>query len=524
MPTLPQGRKGSFLPAAHIDPAWFRFFVEHSPDGQFVLLDGRFLYLNDAGLRMFGVPAEDAAALTLLDVLHPSEHERSTRNIALRISGVLRGATTYLSRRRDGTTFPIEIHSAPWDQNGRKGVFGVIRDITSRRKMEERLERMERSALVSRLASGIAHDFNNLLAVIQTNAELAVREAREPQVKAALARIRTAADRGAEKVRHVRQMGANGGSVGSEDLRPLYLNPLVEDVLELTRARWQDEAESLGHSYDVRWSPGLPPPVDGAPSDLRAALVALVFNAIEALPRGGRIALRTAEDVDGNAIISVQDNGEGIAQHQLSRLCDAFYTTRPDRQMGLGLHLVQTVLVRHGGRLEIDSEPGQGSTFALIFPRAAHGPAEPPPPPRIDLARKSGEMAALEPARPKTRGGRSILLIDDQADLVQVLRTMLEAKGFAVDTAFNGKDGVALVESTKYNLVLTDLGMPDISGWEVARKVRELQPKTPIVLMTGWAADIDPDRLSEHQVDALLPKPFRTDQLLETIEKALLRG
>ena len=503
------------------DDTIFRFLVEHSPDGHFVAIEEEFVYLNPSAQRMFGHDGDGSPNLTVKEILHASEHERGQRNVALRASGVLRGATTYLANRRDGTAFPIEVHAAPLDWKGKRGIHGVIRDITARRKMEERLEEMERSSLVARLASGIAHDFNNLLAVIQTNAEVAIREAgKGSALEALLQRIRVAVQRGSQKVRQIQQMRGQGGP--TVEFRPLYTNALVEEVLDLTRPRWQDEAESEGIHFNIRWEPGEPPPLDGAPGDLRAALVAILFNALEAMPEGGPVTIRTSETKDGDVLITIQDQGEGIQRENLTRLTDAFFTTRPDRKMGLGLHLVRQILDRHGGKLEVDSIRGSGSTFALLLPASEEGPVEPPPPPRSELRSDIRSQPTVpEPDRPRTRGGRSILLVDDQADLVQVVRTILEGRGYAVDTATNGRDGVALAEASHYSLVLTDLGMPDISGWEVAGRIRDCQPETPVILMTGWAADIQPEQLTEHDIVALLPKPFRSEQLLAIIKKTL---
>jgi len=496
----------------------FSYLIEASPDGHFVVVEGVFVYLNETALRMFGVSSYEG--LTVADILHESEVERSRRNMALRMAGVLRGASTYRARRPDGSTFPIEVHAVPLDWEDRRGLHGVIRDITARRKMEEQLEHMERSTVISRLASGIAHDFNNLLAVIQSNAEVASRAgAGTPDFEGSLARIKAAVSRGGDKVRQIQQMGGLREDEGS--FRSLYLNPIVEDVLELTRARWQDEAESAGVSYDVRWEPGSPPALAGSPGDLRAALVALVFNAVEAMPSGGAITIKTGETSDGEVLITVSDRGEGIVKEHLSRLCDAFFTTRPDRRMGLGLHLVQSVLERHGGRLEVDSTRGRGSTFALILPAAEEPPPGPPPPLRKDLIDGRSTPTVPEVDRPRTRGGRSILLIDDQADLVHVVRTILEGRGYSVDSALNGRDGVALADAARYSIILTDLGMPDISGWEVAAHVKEVQPETPVILMTGWAADIPPARLRENKISALLPKPFRSDQLLSLVKQVM---
>ena len=495
----------------------FRFLVEHSPDGHFLIVDEVFRYLNPAALAMFGQPASSIGTLTVSDVLHSSEFERARNNIRLRQSGVLRGASTFLARHADGNTFPIEVHAAPVEVGGSRGLHGTIRDITNRRKMEERLERMERAGLVSRLAAGIAHDFNNLLAVILTNTEVASRDVRDASVQAAIKRIRVAVQRGSEKVRQIQQMG--GAGQPAEEFRAAYLNPIVEQTLEFTEPRWRDEAEQDGVVYDIDWSGGLPPPIFGSPLDVRAALMALVFNAVEAMPAGGRIQIRTGRTPNGEAFVSVRDEGEGIPEEHLGTLTDAFFTTRLDRQMGLGLHLVQQVLERHGGRLEVDSEPGRGSSFGLVLPASAEAPSEPPPPPRTELLGRPPATEGPRAPRPLSRSGRSVLLIDDQADLVQVVETILAGRGWTVDTALNGRDGIALAESSRYSVVLTDLGMPDISGWEVAQRLAELQPQTPVILMTGWAADIDESQLSAHRIQGLLPKPFRTESLLSLIDK-----
>ena len=502
-----------------MDSSIYRFLVEHSPDGHFVIVDDYFAYLNSAAMRMFGVGPSDVPGLKIIDVIHPTDRERCLRNVGLRRSGVLKGSTTYLCMRRDGSSFPIETHSVALDYQGKLGVHGVIRDITARRTMEAKLERMERATLVSRLASGIAHDFNNLLAVIQSNTDVAQQEARTSSVQIALANIRSAVTRGTEKVAQFHRMGA--ASTAPDRFEPLYINPVIEEVLDLTKPRWRGEAESEGKRYEIDWQPGAPPPVIGSASDLQAALVAMVFNAIEAQPQGGRVTIRTGEDLDHNALITVRDDGEGIAQEFLPRLTDGFFTTRPDRQMGLGLSLVQSVLSRHGGRMEVDSEPGRGSTFALILPRSDRGPTAPPPQPRLDLLERPAPSMQPEAPGPKTRGGRSVLLIDDQADLLQVLSNILTSSGYSVDTALNGKEGLELAQASKYTIVLTDLGMPDMSGFEVALKIRTIQPKTPVILMTGWAAEVDRARLEENGVASLLAKPFRRETLLETVNATI---
>ncbi len=492
----------------------FRFLVEHSPDGHFLLVDGLIEYLNPAGLEMFGRDPSEFGTLRVQDVVHPSDHERVVNNVALRASGVLRGATTFLAQHKDGTTFPIEVHAVPAGVGGREGLHGVMRDITNRRKMEERLEKMERSSLISRLSAGIAHDFNNLLAIMLTNTEVALREVETTPVRDALKHIRSAGLRGSDKVRQIQAMG--GTNRPTEEFRPLYLNPIVDEVLELTEPRWRDEAESRGITYSINWVPGTAPPVAGSAQDIRGALIALIFNAMEAMPTGGDIVIRATRMPSGDALVIVRDHGEGITEENFERITDPFFTTRGDREMGLGLHLVEQVLERHAGRLEVDSEPGRGSSFALVLPASSEAPAEPPAPPREEMTSLSSFSAMAAPAPP---GARRVLLIDDQADLVTVVETILRAQGWHVDTALNGREGLALAEQRTHAIVLTDLGMPDLSGWEVAQRMAELQPETPVILMTGWAAEIDEARLEDQGITALLPKPFRTEALLKLVER-----
>ncbi len=157
------------------DDAIFGFLVENSPDGHFILVDSAFVYLNASAQAMFGVELRPGQSISVYDIIDAADHDRARKNQSLRINGVLKGAETYQARRRNGEVFPIEVHAAPLKLRGRKGLHGVIRDVTARQVMAGRLEELQREGLVTRLAAGIAHDFNNLLAVIQTNTEVAQR-------------------------------------------------------------------------------------------------------------------------------------------------------------------------------------------------------------------------------------------------------------------------------------------------------------------------------------------------------------
>jgi PAS domain S-box-containing protein len=505
-------------PVNPTDDSTFRHLVEQAPDGHFILVDGVFTYLNSAASRMFGWGDDPPEGLSVLEVIHPDDHERCQRNILLRQSGALRGATAYRGLRRNGELFPIEVHTVPMGSGGSVALHGIIRDLSDRKEMEDALVRTEQSALISRLVAGASHDLNNLLAIIQASADVLERGALDPDAAAAVERIQKAVRRSGRKVAQMKDLGL--AHIEDQDPEPLYINSLIDGVLSLTRARWKDEAERAGIRYEISWNPGAPPPVRGCSGDLQAALVALVFNAIEAMPTGGRLTIETGLTAEGEVSIRVQDEGKGIEEPTLEDLSDVFYTTQPGRKIGLGLHLVRRVAEEAGGRLELLSKLGEGSVFTLVLPASDEVPAAPEAPLRFVGVDTCSLPTVPEPARPRTVGGRRILVVDDQADLLQVLRAILEEKGFEVDAALSAREGLAFVDSIKYSVILTDLGMPDMSGWEFAAEAKKRQPRTPVILMTGWGAEVDEQRLRDEGIYALLPKPFGGKQLLDLLADA----
>jgi len=381
------------------------------------------------------------------------------------------------------------------------------------------LVRTEQSSLIARLVVGATHDLSNLLTVIQASADLLARSATDAESVAALQRIDKSVERAGRKL--VQMKGLGLAHVADELPAPLHVNPLLDEVLSLTRARWKDEAERAGVRYQVRWHPGKVAPVRAGRADLQAALVALVFNALEAMPKGGLLTFETGMTPTGTVAITVRDEGVGMADPNVHDLSDVFYTTHPGRKVGLGLHLVRRVAEESGGRLEIVSEVGEGSVCTLFLPPSNEAPENPedslrfPGPDTRSVPTVAGPMPADLPSGPR------LLVVDDQADILQVLTAILEAKGYEVDAVLRARDGLSLADQAEYSVILTDLGMPDMSGWEFAAEVREKQPKTPVILMTGWGAEVDEQRLSDEGIFALLPKPFGGKDLLLLLNEAL---
>jgi CheY-like chemotaxis protein/anti-sigma regulatory factor (Ser/Thr protein kinase) len=242
------------------------------------------------------------------------------------------------------------------------------------------------------------------------------------------------------------------------------------------------------------------PPVPGQAAELREVLINLIFNAVEAMPLGGGIVLKTRL-VGDRVEITVDDTGFGMSKAVQSRAFEPFYTTK-SRGTGLGLSVAYGIIARHRGEILVASREGRGTTVTILLPVASEAPpAEPVP---------SLAAPPVPPAR--------ILVIDDEAGVRDALMEMLSTHSHLVTGAASGPEGLALLERHHFDLVLTDLGMPGMTGWEVARRVKAHRPETPVVLITGWGASIDADQQRRSGVDLILFKPFQMEELFSALQ------
>jgi CheY-like chemotaxis protein len=278
---------------------------------------------------------------------------------------------------------------------------------------------------------------------------------------------------------------------------PVQLNELVDQVLDLTRARWSDMAMERGVVIKVQTELAADlPAILGVESELREALINLVFNAIDAMPDGGVLTLRT-KVVSGEPAetvrVEVADSGVGMDAETRRRCLEPFFTTKGERGTGLGLAMVYGVAQRHAAELDIHSSPGAGTTLSLLF--AAAGDHE------------EGLRAAEAAALPRLR----LLLIDDDPILLKALEDALAGDGHAVTAANDGRSGIDAFETSlgrePFDAVITDLGMPYIDGRRVAAAIRALSPETPIILLTGWGQGLLSGVELPPHIDLVLSKP-----------------
>ena len=342
---------------------------------------------------------------------------------------------------------------------------------------------------------GLTHNFNNSLAAILAYTELLLKE---PMSEGAARRLRVIRDVAMEASVSVRRFQEFVSREPQVAFGPVGVPAVVAEALEMTAPRWRDEAQRRGVVINVVQGLDALPPVEGNGFELRDALVHLILNAVQAMPRGGTLAIRGATEESGWVALEVSDTGVGMPEQLRRTLADPTARMR-GRAAGRGLGEVVDIVERHGGSVQIDSREGEGTTVRLRLHAS-----------RFQIIPPSEERA--EPVHPE-RASR-VLLVDDDPRLLGVLSDMLRAGGHQVTTAANGEEALAVFDPAQHDVVITDLGMPKINGWQVAEQVKGRASGTRVFLLTGWGEGVTATDASKY-VDQVLAKPISADALLE---------
>jgi len=373
------------------------------------------------------------------------------------------------------------------------------------RGSQDTLLQQERLRALGQMASGIAHDINNAISPVTLYTDVLLEQ--ELQMSAQgrdyLRIIRRAIDDVGQTVARMREFYRQRERPG--ELAPLELNPLVNQVLALTSARWRDLPQERGIVIDVRTDlqSGMPE-ILGTESDIRDALTNLVFNAVDAMPQGGTLTLRTRQ-VSQSIELEVRDTGTGMDDETCRRCLEPFFTTKGERGTGMGLAMVYGMVQRHDAQIDIESELGVGTAMRLQF-RAA----------------PSAAAAAAKQVAARPRRALQLLVVDDDPLVAQSLLHVLNHEGHAVTTADGGQAGIdafsaALEAGRTYDVVMTDLGMPYIDGRAVAAAIKAISPRTPVLLLTGWGQRLSTEQTVPEHVDRLLSKPPKLAELLAAL-------
>jgi len=376
------------------------------------------------------------------------------------------------------------------------------------RQTQQAVMQQERLRALGQMASGIAHDINNAISpvALYTDSLLEREQGLSAQGRGYLQVIQRAIDDVAQTVSRMREFYRHREP--QVVLLPVQLNPLVQQVIELTRVRWSDMPQQRGAVIDMRQTLATDlPALMGVESEIREALINLIFNAIDAMPEGGILRLSTGVARDGPGVyVEVSDSGVGMDEDTRRRCMEPFYTTKGERGTGLGLAMVYGVVQRHSADIEIESALGRGTTVRLTFPlRSTTVPDTIAAPPSSRVP-------------PRLR----ILVIDDDPLLLKSLRDALEGDGHIITATNGGQAGIdafatALQGGTAYEVVITDLGMPYVDGRKVAGSVKSLSASTPVILLTGWGQRLIAEGDVPQHVDCVLSKPPKLRQLREAL-------
>ena len=394
------------------------------------------------------------------------------------------------------TNVGYAVDNARMLQDSRQSAHQLQQALDDVKTAQARLVQGETLRALGELASGMAHHLNNLLSVILGRVDLLLSAAEAPEYRRRLESVRLA---GLDAADVVRRMLRFTQRKNFSDMALVDLNALAREVVELLRPRWHDEAHLRGVEIDVRLELGQIPTTRGDEAALREVLMNLLVNAIEALPDGGRIVVKTGVAEEG-IHCSVADSGAGMSEALRARATEPFFTTKGPKGTGLGLSASYGILEQHGGELSIESAEGRGTTVTIRLPAM---------PEAVALRRTE----APSPGAPRSL---RILLIDDEPDVRQVFGEMLVAEGHRVIDAEGGAEGLARLEDGEpFDAVFTDLGMPDMTGWEVARAVKARWPKVTVVVITGWPEEAEGRDADRRTVDFTVAKPVTIDALRE---------
>ena len=387
------------------------------------------------------------------------------------------------------------------------------------RQTQQTAMQQERLKALGQMASGIAHDINNALSPVVGFADLISQM--EPNLNTATKKhlhyIKTAGEDVAHIVARLREFYRPRDE--NESLAMLNLNSLVEQVVGMTRPRWRDIPQNRGVMIELRTDlDSNVPEFSGIETEVRESLTNLILNAVDAMPSGGAITIRTRaselglkgrDTVSTHVVLEVRDNGVGMDEQTRRRCFEPFFSTKGRRGTGLGLAMVYGVMERHEGKIEIDSEPGKGTTVRLIFP-----------------ASKNEAPAAATADDDVPPGPFNILCVDDEPLLRELVQEMLERDGHRIETADGGQTGIeafraALGKNRPFDVVITDLGMPYTDGREVAATIKRESPGTPVIMLTGWGAFVKGDAASPVSVDGVLSKPPRIREIRDMLRRVV---
>jgi len=483
--------------ALHESERRYRELVEHLPDVVFTLSrEGIITSLNTAFERLLEWPVSEWVGRSFTLLVHPDDLGDTQAAFLAVLGG--RSPVPYELRllTRSGKHLWVEFSVIPQKQGERTiGLLGIGRDVTERKRIENSLRQTQKMNALGQMASGIAHDINNNLACVLGFSELLLSHPSQLDDKKKVAdylqRINAAAHDASRVVERLREFYRSRDHLSP--LAAVDLNAVVRDTIAMSEPRWKTQTRATGLSIAVQTELGEVPLIYGDASELREALMNLIFNAVDAMHGDGTITIRTrtvGEREPTHVIVQVSDTGVGMTEEVRQRCLEPFFTTKGESGTGLGLSMVYGVVQRHQGSLDIESAPGKGTTVTLTLPVRVV-PAE----------------QRLPAVSVQHRRNLRILVVEDEPILQEVLVAYLVESGHFVETASDGVQGLQKFKAGRFDVVITDHVMPRMNGLEMAAAIKAVRPGQPVVLVSGHDEALENGRAHSEVVDYILGKP-----------------
>lgn len=364
--------------------------------------------------------------------------------------------------------------------------------------MHEQISQMEKMDALGILTSGVAHEFNNLLTPILGFSQIIKSKVHDSNLKFYLELIEKSARDGAMIVKRVQEFTRREGT---KSRLKVDMNEIASSAVEMTQPRWKNEAEAMGRSIRIDKKLDSRGFVLANPTEMREVVTNILLNAADAIKKSGRISIRTWNE-DDNICLSIKDNGIGMSEEVLQNIFTPFFTTKNERGTGLGMPIVYNIVRDHGGKIDVESKVGQGTNITVKLP----------------VYSLEGQGADQVMSYIKLQG--RVLVVDDQEAAGRTAVCMLEELGLTVDYVGSGREAIEMNNNNDYEIVLCDLAMPDMTGTEVARKVRENDSKAGFILMTGWAGWIS--KTDREYIDVIIDKPFTLQTISDAVKQCLI--
>ena len=470
-----------------------------------VVQDEKIVFINPACNKLIGYEEEETVGKKFIDFFLHKENKAFRTFITRNLSARHQQPYALTLIRKDAQHVDVEIRSEEIQYRDQPAVMHMLRDVTEIKKQEQQLIRAEKLKVLGEVVSGVAHNFNNILGVILGRSQLLQRHLDKPDLlENGLNIIEKAAQDGAEITQRLQDSIRVRKSPAR--LSMVDINEVIRDVIDFTKSKWKDEAQTKGITIDVKASLAQLPLITGNASELREVFINLVHNSMDAMPRGGLIHINTAV-AGGMVSVTFTDNGKGMSEEVRGQIFDPFFTTKAHKGTGLGMSLSYNMLAKHGGEINVESIEGEGSTFTILLP--IRSVAETPETKKSPIPVQANIEAA------------NILLVDDEETFRDIFFDLLTHYKHHVGLASNGKAALDLFETGSYDMVITDLAMPGMSGLELASHIKNIDPEMPVLLLTGWNPQAQEGEMNEGVVDFELTKPCDLDQVLEIVTKAI---